>query len=246
MGVKTATVDYKASGASRIAYQWLDGDQLEIRGFEFGTVTETSEAFPKGHVSYQKKPAAKNAVSTFSSIVCTVLQKIKSLPLVHSNAIEALAMMISAGHSLRNACTTSEANTADERKLQSTAFCNFLLQQTQLDSNSNVDDFPEIRAGVMRHGKEFVGKYQRCVERYHINKKICLVNGKYLCLGPVFVSEGDLVCILFGTITPFILRPLAAGTYLLIGDCFVHDIIYGEAMNILGDESTREQSFVMQ
>ena len=40
---------------------------------------------------------------------------------------------------------------------------------------------------------------------------------------------GDIIAILYGWNTPFLLRPIATG-YLLIGECYVHGIMHGEAM----------------
>ena len=47
---------------------------------------------------------------------------------------------------------------------------------------------------------------------------------------------GDIVTILYGWDTPFLLRPVPAG-YLLVGECYVHGIMHGEAVQHgLGDE----------
>lgn len=47
---------------------------------------------------------------------------------------------------------------------------------------------------------------------------------------------GDLVCILWGGQTPYVLRPCGNGRYLLIGECYVHGFTDGEAMRIHGVE----------
>jgi hypothetical protein len=69
---------------------------------------------------------------------------------------------------------------------------------------------------------------------------------KYWCTGRVFFAAsnsrfgwaprgtgvGDVVCVLFGSIVPFILRPLSApGQYRLIGECYLYDFMDGEAVN---------------
>ena len=47
---------------------------------------------------------------------------------------------------------------------------------------------------------------------------------------------GDLIVILYGWKTPFILRPMCEG-YLLIGDCYVYGIMHGKAIDQdMGDE----------
>jgi hypothetical protein len=50
-----------------------------------------------------------------------------------------------------------------------------------------------------------------------------------LGLGPRLLREGDLCCILFGATIPFILRPLGQ-QYRLVGEAYVHPLMYGEEM----------------
>jgi hypothetical protein len=59
-------------------------------------------------------------------------------------------------------------------------------------------------------------------------------------LCPRQTKAGDLVCILFGCSVPVILRPAnEEGTsYKLIGECYVHGKMDGEAMTDLDDEKT--------
>jgi hypothetical protein len=55
------------------------------------------------------------------------------------------------------------------------------------------------------------------------------ING-FLGLGPQRdeIYEGDMVCILAGAQTPYILRKAGSGRQFLIGDCYVHGIMDGE------------------
>jgi hypothetical protein len=248
LGVRTATVDYNTSGNSKVDHQWLARDQLEIKGFTFGTISEAFEVFPKGHVSYQKRDASTCGIRTFSSIIYAIMKRLRLLSLVHGSTTEALAMTISASHAIGNYCFTSDDNTAAGRRLQHEAFCNFLIQQAELDSGFNLDDFPGTRASASAEGKAVMPYYQRCAERYPMEKRVCVVDGmdgKYLCLGPGFARENDVICILFGAMTPFVLRPVSNGMYLLIGDCYVHDIMYGEAMEAFRSSANGKESFII-
>lgn len=51
----------------------------------------------------------------------------------------------------------------------------------------------------------------------------------YLGLGPEILKPGDVVAVIFGAKVPFILRP-EGDHYLLLGDCYVHGIMKGEAV----------------
>ena len=59
--------------------------------------------------------------------------------------------------------------------------------------------------------------------------------------GPKGLLPGDLVCIVKGTITPFLLRPnedammndqATHEKWKLVGGCFVHGLMYGEGLNM--------------
>lgn len=47
------------------------------------------------------------------------------------------------------------------------------------------------------------------------------------------VMAGDIVCILFGFDVPYILRPTEIeGEYLLIGECYVEELMEGKGMEM--------------
>ncbi|KAJ4290921.1 hypothetical protein N0V90_010117 [Kalmusia sp. IMI 367209] len=53
----------------------------------------------------------------------------------------------------------------------------------------------------------------------------------YLALVPVSSLPGDILCIVMGAAVPFVLRPLDGG-YKLIGECYVHGLMYGEVLKM--------------
>lgn len=57
-------------------------------------------------------------------------------------------------------------------------------------------------------------------------------------LGPAALQEGDIIVVLLGGPVPYLLRP-AAGlhTYTLVGECYVHGIMNGEALHHVRDEA---------
>jgi hypothetical protein len=77
-----------------------------------------------------------------------------------------------------------------------------------------------------------------CLER-----KLFSTRHGMLGLGPRLLREGDLCCILFGATIPFILRPLGQ-QYRLVGEAYVHPLIYGEEMvRWISAERRRNQVF---
>jgi hypothetical protein len=57
-------------------------------------------------------------------------------------------------------------------------------------------------------------------------------------------ASGDLIALLFGARTPFVLRKLESGNWRLLGECYVHGLMFGEAVRGM-DESLIED-FVLE
>ncbi|KAI0424366.1 heterokaryon incompatibility protein-domain-containing protein [Xylaria sp. FL1042] len=66
-------------------------------------------------------------------------------------------------------------------------------------------------------------------------------NGYYV-LGPAALEVGDIICVLFGSKVPFCLRPMGR-RYLLVGECYTHGLMKGEAMDMLAQDEISEKSF---
>ena len=64
----------------------------------------------------------------------------------------------------------------------------------------------------------------------------------YYVLGPAALEVGDVVCVLPGCKVPFCLRSIGRH-YLLVGECYVHGLMKGEAMSMLARNELRETVF---
>jgi hypothetical protein len=53
-----------------------------------------------------------------------------------------------------------------------------------------------------------------------------------MVLGPAASRKGDKIFVLLGCHLPLILRPQPDGTYTVFGECYVHGMMKGKAMNI--------------
>jgi hypothetical protein len=49
-------------------------------------------------------------------------------------------------------------------------------------------------------------------------------------LGPDTASPGDRICVILGCDTPLALRPLSDGTFVVVGDSYVNNLMDGEAL----------------
>ncbi|CZR69694.1 uncharacterized protein PAC_19594 [Phialocephala subalpina] len=77
------------------------------------------------------------------------------------------------------------------------------------------------------------------------NRRMFFTKDKfYLGLGPSIMQEGDLLCVLFGGATPLILRP-EGEHYRFVGECYVHDLMSGEAIKDWHDGKYTAQRFCL-
>ena len=56
------------------------------------------------------------------------------------------------------------------------------------------------------------------------------------------MKPGDIICVLFGGKMPFCLRPWG-DCYLLVGECYVHGLMNGEAMKMMDRTELVEKVF---
>ena len=85
----------------------------------------------------------------------------------------------------------------------------------------------EVRDVVAKQGP---GKWSQTANGASSNRAFARTRKGYYVLGPKVMEAGDVVCVLFGGKMPFCLRPWGRpGQYLLVGECYVHGLMKGEA-----------------
>jgi hypothetical protein len=61
-------------------------------------------------------------------------------------------------------------------------------------------------------------------------RRLFIAKKGYLAFGPLTGQVGNIVCILSGGNVPYLLRRCEDRTYLIVGECYVHGIMFGEAL----------------
>jgi hypothetical protein len=102
------------------------------------------------------------------------------------------------------------------------------------------------RAAAPEDEKYFTEAFVKSIHRASNIRKFCVTSKGYMVLAPSGAVAGDLVCILLGGQTPFILRFGNAQFHLFVGACYVHGIMDGEAMQELHAGKYQLQDFVIQ
>jgi hypothetical protein len=76
------------------------------------------------------------------------------------------------------------------------------------------------------------------IDRWSSKRRFCITQNNALACVPKGSRKGDIICVLFGGEVPYVLRPTGSGFYQVVGECYVHGIMYGEALSY--DTGTRE------
>lgn len=61
-------------------------------------------------------------------------------------------------------------------------------------------------------------------------RRVYTTRDGYIGLGPHLTQEDDLIYLIYGTVVPFIIRRRSDGGYSLVGESYVHGMMFGEAV----------------
>lgn len=102
--------------------------------------------------------------------------------------------------------------------------------QSYKDLNSSRSDEPSVLVGFTKFLDErLIGSrtgQKRCTERW----KYAISSNGRKAIVPRRAKPGDQVCIITGFPLPFILRPAEDRTFNILGECYVHGVMHGEAV----------------
>ncbi|KAK4062813.1 uncharacterized protein Triagg1_9683 [Trichoderma aggressivum f. europaeum] len=90
-----------------------------------------------------------------------------------------------------------------------------------------------------KHEKE---EWSRSANGASKNRIFARTKSGYYVLGPAVMEKGDIVCVLFGGKLPFCLRPVGK-RYLLVGECYTHGLMKGEALGMVARGELSERKF---
>ncbi|MCJ1404177.1 hypothetical protein MMC11_007402 [Xylographa trunciseda] len=77
-----------------------------------------------------------------------------------------------------------------------------------------------------------------------LGRKLITTERGYVGTGPDWLQRGDKVCILLGSSLPVLLRPID-DHHMLIGPCYIHGIMFGEAMSLLDGGEVELEDFAI-
>ena len=149
---------------------------------------------------------------------------------------EAFALTLTMARKPRS--STHEAETYHATDFQT--FCVWFYEKSipRLKSQGRVDDINRLRTeweAEYERLKSLVGEDVMCPAFWEdlqlrcVGRKLFSTSNGYIGIGNITLEPGDLVCVFLGGRTPFIIRPVGE-KYEFVGDCYLHGIMQGEAM----------------
>ncbi|KAK4079051.1 hypothetical protein Trihar35433_156 [Trichoderma harzianum] len=114
------------------------------------------------------------------------------------------------------------------------------LMGTLGDTSTVSPEIQELAAEAKRkHQKE---EWSRSANGASKNRIFARTESGYYVLGPAVMEKGDVICVLFGGKLPFCLRPVGK-RYLLVGECYTHGLMEGEALDMMKRGECSEKEF---
>ena len=101
-----------------------------------------------------------------------------------------------------------------------------------------------IAGSNVQENLTFVASFQQATR----NRRFFVTEQGYMGLGPRLMRPGDVVCVLLGSGVPFVLREgggVGGGWYGLVGECYCHGAMDGEAVRELDKGSDALRDFVI-
>jgi Heterokaryon incompatibility protein (HET) len=106
-------------------------------------------------------------------------------------------------------------------------------------STNSTNHMPiSVKAGINDKENNFAWRMRPVVK----GRRMIQSHKGYLGIVPGGTKIGDYICVLLGGDMPFILRP-CGDHYVLIGECYIHGLMEGEALQLVEQELIKLQNF---
>ena len=89
-------------------------------------------------------------------------------------------------------------------------------------------------------------RYTKVLQQISRRRRFFATSAGRIGLGPADTEVGDTICIIFYCPTPYILRNAKDGKFNLVGEAFVHGLMYGEALAMFDQNKVKETKWVIE
>lgn len=202
-------------------------------------------------MNYYKASAKTAATATFSEDESTIYINGFHVGTVEEHSIQGTSDTVSANKDwttlswdlgamaskIQHGCRHMQTGTPEvELETCATIIAETMVTGRWQISNSNYEECPPLVTDPVT-GEWWLGDDKRMfnyiVCRRASGRTVILCDNKKVGLAPRGTRVGDEIWIFLGAATPFVIRRIDGESYILIGECFVHGIMKGEAMEDL-------------
>ena len=221
---------YHAGGAEKLSAT-IGNDSLEltIRGDIYDNIVLLSETY---HSSPPKKGEGMKNVMCWEAQTHLLIGNLSSYPTGESvHDVYRRALVANKDH-LDNKASLSYIENY-ERMLRMFAI------EEQVRSGPPFDFTEEEFISLSQSLTQYAVPMSACISE----RKLCVTRKGYVGLVPDDATEGDVICVVVGGDVPFVLRRCDDDVYRLLGDCYVHGIMEGEALEA---EDSKIQDIILR
>ncbi|MCJ1461491.1 hypothetical protein MMC07_000088 [Pseudocyphellaria aurata] len=72
--------------------------------------------------------------------------------------------------------------------------------------------------------------FQSSLNEKTTGRRVVTMHDRYVGLASVGSQIGDRICVILGCNVPFVIRSIEGGNYVLVGECYIHGLMHGEAL----------------
>lgn len=248
---------YNASRGLAPQIQYLEADDvMKVRGIRFDTITAVGPIY-----CIDSKNVSERASTPPPAAWERQASELKSYP--NGDPLRwVFAFTLIGGASLSAILLNDSKHRVNIDAINLWFLCWYMKYGNwHLASKEEASNFPELMDWDQQSQNACAYEYQYAIQKHSIGQVFFTTQKGYMGLGGLDCKPGDLVCILYGGRTPFILRrrshegtprSLPVGdkvadvgdvdseTFEFIGDCYIHGIMYGETLDLAGYDSARD------
>lgn len=108
-----------------------------------------------------------------------------------------------------------------------------------MDDPSSVD--PTLYESIQERGFTNL-RFQICISTWRPRRLFGMTRNGYRGMFPEGATNGDVVCVILGARTSFVIRPEHGGTYRFVGEAYVHGLMNGEVFDLPNFEELQKET----
>lgn len=223
---------FNASGetSARVFYSPVNENILVVHGFLFDSIIEL------GDIAF-----GEDNIVRFINSICASIKTLKAYPT--GETIEELMHTLPIGDAKRPHQDTARAilstinvlTYSEETQKNEFSFDRITMEHPTIQAFIDSWKRPHYSQGNMFKYWDTVAAFSKRIS----NGRFCASKRGFAGLVPHQAKVGDQICIFHGGAVPFVLRKNKAqeNCYSLIGECYIHGIMYGEALKSYSTEA---------